>query len=106
HAHAARRGTSSVRASLVFLQVSMSPSNPGRNTFRTDPAFAKTSYIDRYVILCKRLRSAGLYDATCLVTSSREADAPIRQPDAEIGFSAFAGAIMARTEEFGVGPLY
>ncbi|MEV0006320.1 hypothetical protein AB0H28_29125, partial [Micromonospora sp. NPDC050980] len=31
HAHAARRGTSSVRASLVFLQVSMSPSNPGRN---------------------------------------------------------------------------
>lgn len=71
-------------------------------TFPIDPAFADTSYLDRYVILCKRLRSAGLYDGTCLVTSSREADAPIGQPDPEIGFAAFVSAIMARIEEFGV----
>ncbi|MEV0135575.1 hypothetical protein AB0H83_44880, partial [Dactylosporangium sp. NPDC050688] len=31
HAHAAHRCTSSVQALPVFLQVSMSPSNPGRN---------------------------------------------------------------------------
>ncbi|GHJ17910.1 PaeR7I family type II restriction endonuclease [Micromonospora sp. AKA38] len=81
---------------------SLRPGVPRSGTFPIDPAFTKTSYVDRYVILCKRLRSAGLYDATCLVTSSREADAPVRQPDLEVGFPAFVGAIMDRTEEFGV----
>ncbi|MEU7943726.1 PaeR7I family type II restriction endonuclease [Micromonospora taraxaci] len=79
-------------------------STPRSGTFPTDPAFVETSYLDRYAISCKRLQSTGLYDATCLVTSSREADAPIRQPDLEVGFEAFAGAIMARMEEIGVLP--
>ncbi|MFG1883592.1 PaeR7I family type II restriction endonuclease [Micromonospora sp. NPDC049102] len=77
---------------------------PRSGSFPIDPAFAETSYLDRYVILCKRLRSAGLYDATCLVTSSPEVDAPVRQPDLEIGFAAFVGAIMARIEEIGFLP--
>ncbi|MET8091338.1 PaeR7I family type II restriction endonuclease [Micromonospora sp. NPDC005220] len=75
---------------------------PRSGTLPIDPAFADTSYLDRYWVFCQRLMTAGLYDATCLVTSSREADAPIRQPDPEIGFAAFVGDIMARIEQVGV----
>ncbi|WP_431905491.1 PaeR7I family type II restriction endonuclease [Micromonospora carbonacea] len=81
---------------------SVGKGRPRSGTFPIDPAFADTSYLDRYVILCRRLRSAGLYDATCLVTSSRQSDAPIRQPDPEIGYAAFVSAILARIEEVGV----
>lgn len=83
---------------------SLRKGTPRSGGFPIDPAFADTSYLDRYVILCQRLRNAGLYDATCLITSAREADAPIRQPDPEIGFATFHGAIMARLEEIGVLP--
>lgn len=62
----------------------------------------KTDVGGRGAVLCKRLMSTGLYDATCLVTSSRDPDAPIRQPDPEIGFAAFVGAIAARIEQFSV----
>ncbi|MGC5051034.1 PaeR7I family type II restriction endonuclease [Micromonospora sp. DT48] len=75
---------------------------PRSGTLPIDPVFSDTSYLDRYAILCKRLIDAGLYDATCLVTSSREPDAPIRQPDPEIGFVAFVGSIAARIEKVGV----
>jgi hypothetical protein len=64
-----------------------------------DPVFTDTSYVDRYAIFCKRLMTSGLYNATCLVTSSREPLAPIRQPDPEIGFAAFVGDIAARIEQ-------
>lgn len=80
---------------------STSKGQPRSGAFSVDPHFADTSYLDRYTILCKRLMSAGLYDATCLVTSSREAGAPIRQPDPEVGFAAFVGAIAARIEQLG-----
>ncbi|MBQ1064666.1 MULTISPECIES: PaeR7I family type II restriction endonuclease [Micromonospora] len=78
------------------------PGTPRSGTFPIDPTFAGTSYVDRYVTLCKRLCAAGLYDATCLVTSSRDVDAPVRQPDPEVGFAAFVSSVMARTEELGV----
>ncbi|MGY3514995.1 PaeR7I family type II restriction endonuclease [Micromonospora sp. PTRAS2] len=90
---------------LVLVEETSRSTNKGSprsGSFPVDPVFAGTSILDRYVLLCKRLRSAGLYDATCLVTSSREPDAPIRQPDPEIGYAAFVSAIMARIEEVGV----
>jgi hypothetical protein len=77
---------------------------PRSGTFPVDPAFGETSYLDRYVLLCKRLRNAGLYDATCLLASSREGDAFVRQPDPEVGFAAFGAAILARIEEIGLLP--
>ncbi|WP_433346657.1 PaeR7I family type II restriction endonuclease [Micromonospora sp. CA-111912] len=77
---------------------------PRSGTLSIDAVFSNTSYLDRYGILCKRLMTSGLYDATCLVTSSREPEAPIRQPDPEIGFAAFVGAITARIEQIGVLP--
>ena len=45
--------------------------------------------------------ATGLYDATCLVTSARDVGAPIRQPDPELGFGAFVGAI-DRIRQLGV----
>ncbi|MEV4844303.1 PaeR7I family type II restriction endonuclease [Micromonospora matsumotoense] len=77
---------------------------PRGGTFPVDPVFAGTSHLDRYVLLCKRLRGAGLYDATCLLASSREGDAVVRQPDPEVGFAAFGAAILARIEETGLLP--
>ncbi|WFE67438.1 PaeR7I family type II restriction endonuclease [Micromonospora sp. WMMD714] len=80
---------------------SLRKSTPRSGTFPVDPAFGETSYLDRYVLLCKRLRNAGLYDSTCLLASSREGDAVVRQPDPEVGFAAFGAAILARIEEVG-----
>ncbi|MEU3452400.1 PaeR7I family type II restriction endonuclease [Micromonospora sp. NPDC006766] len=90
---------------VLLLEEAAGSTRKGRTrsgTLPVDPVFVDTSYLDRYAILCKRLMSAGLYDATCLVTSSREPEAPIRQPDPEIGFAAFVGAIAAHIEQVGV----
>ncbi|MBW4704446.1 hypothetical protein [Micromonospora sp. RL09-050-HVF-A] len=52
----------------------------------------------------RRVVGVLVYDATCLLASSREGDAFVRQPDPEVGFAAFGAAILARIEEIGIPP--
>ncbi|MGH3264148.1 MAG: PaeR7I family type II restriction endonuclease, partial [Trebonia sp.] len=43
----------------------------GTSTFRTDPVFDNSSYIDRYRLLFERLVRERLYDAACLISTER-----------------------------------
>jgi hypothetical protein len=54
------------------------------------------SYTERYQLFCQKLVRERLYDAACIVTSSR-AEGPrgvYHEPDAEIGFRNFASALI------------
>jgi hypothetical protein len=75
---------------------STSPVRIANSVFPVEPIFRRTSYMDRYRILCQRLVRERLYDAACFVVSPRDPAKPIRQPDKELGFSNFAAAIAGR----------
>ncbi len=64
--------------------------------FEVDPEFLGASYKERYELLCRRLVLERLYDATCFVTASADAAAPIHEPAADLSFQAFVKAIRAR----------
>ncbi len=64
--------------------------------FAVDPEFHEASYKGRYEILCRRLVSEGLYDATCLVTTSNDNTSPIHEPAEDLSFANFACAIRSR----------
>lgn len=84
----------------VFLlekcERSLSPVRLARSVFPVDPIFEGTSYADRYHILCQRLVRERLYDAACFVTTSKDPQQPIHEPDAELGFTNFVAAIAGR----------
>lgn len=67
-----------------------------KTVFPIDPVFEGTSYKDRYRILCRRLVRERLYDAACFVTSSRDPEQLIHQPDPETNFANFVAAIAGR----------
>jgi hypothetical protein len=60
--------------------------------FKAFKEFRGTSYSDRYALLCKRLVLERLYDAACLILSSRETgpNGDYREPDAQLSFKLFA----------------
>jgi len=64
--------------------------------FQADSAFSNMSYKERYRILCSRLVSDGLYDAACFVTSTKDPELPIHEPDPALSFNALRSAITAR----------
>lgn len=75
---------------------STSPVRLAKSLFPVDPIFENTSYKDRYRILCQRLVRERLYDAACFVTSSKDPEQPIHEPDPELGFTNFVAAIAGR----------
>jgi hypothetical protein len=84
---------------VFVLEESPKSNNPVRiasTPFNTDEVFARTSYRDRYQVLCRRLLSDGLYDAACFVTTSRVAGSRMMQPDPALSFAALQEAITKR----------
>jgi hypothetical protein len=84
---------------VFVLEESPQSNNPVRITstpFNTDRVFTRTSYSDRYNVLCRRLVSDGLYDAACFVTSSRVPGSRMTQPDPALSFAALQEAIAER----------
>ena len=81
---------------LEECKKSTSPVRMAKTVFPVDPIFEKTSYEDRYRILCRRLVRERLYDAACFVTSRKDPEQPIHQPDPEVNFSNFIAAIAGR----------
>lgn len=77
---------------------STSPVSVATTAFPGDPAFTRTSYKDRYRLLCRRLVEDGLYDAACFVTSTSDVDQPIHEPDPALGFANFVKAIVKRAD--------
>lgn len=64
--------------------------------------FRDTSYADRYAIFCRRLVLERLYDAACLILSSRHTgpDGDYREPDVQLSFRSFAASLVAHVTTF------
>ena len=99
---------SSLRPWLGYFM--MLEDSPGSNRpvsireqhFKVFGEFRETSYADRYAILCKRLVLERLYDAACLIMSSREAGASgdYREPDPYLSFRLFATSLVGHATAF------
>jgi hypothetical protein len=59
-------------------------------------AFTVPMNLSRIGVVCQRLVRERLYDAACFVTSSKDPNQPINEPDAELGFANFVAAIAGR----------
>jgi len=61
-----------------------------------------TDLPDRYALLCRRLVLERLYDAACLIMSSRETgpDGEYREPDPQLSFRLFATSLVAHVSTF------
>jgi hypothetical protein len=64
-----------------------------------EAVFARSSYQERYRILCQRLLRERLYDAVCLLVAPRGPDSFVTEPDPELGFAAFASRLAGRAME-------
>ncbi|BDI29661.1 hypothetical protein CCAX7_17120 [Capsulimonas corticalis] len=69
--------------------------------FPVDPVFQKTSYSDRYHILCQRLVLERLYDAACLTLSTHALPTTISHPSNAVSFQRFANELKAAAVKFG-----
>ena len=63
--------------------------------FKVFPEFCNSSYAKRYELFCLRLVRERLYDAACLIMSTREdgLQGKYREPCDEISFARFASAL-------------
>lgn len=66
--------------------------------FGTDPAFARTSYVDRYRILADRLVLDRLYDAACVLETA-PGEGILHEPEPTLSANAFANAIIGRVDD-------
>jgi len=96
----------SVRAPwLGFLYVvqeeekSTRPISTSQPHFEVDEVFDGASYLDRTVILCRRLVQRRLYSGACVATSSGEGPEAVREPAKDLTFSKFAAGIVGRVGE-------
>ncbi len=69
---------------------------------RTEEEFRGTSYADRYTILCKRLVLERLYDAACLIVSSRETgpSGDFKEPSPQLSFRLFATSLVGHATAY------
>ena len=78
------------------------PVNVREQHFKVFKEFKGTSYADRYSLLCRRLVLERLYDAECLILSSREtgSSGDYREPDQQLSFRLFATSLVAHATTF------
>ena len=84
---------------LILLhknQESTDPVEPKEPHFRVMPEFASASYARRYEILCERLVSEKLYDASCLLLSEGTIGKKVHleEPNPSSSFSRFVTALL------------
>jgi hypothetical protein len=70
--------------------------------FKVFKEFRGTSYADRYAILCRRLVLERLYDAACLLMSSRETGphGDFKGPNRQLSFRLFATSLVGHATAF------
>jgi hypothetical protein len=60
-----------------------------RTQLKTDPVFDRSSYVDRYGILCERMVLERLYTSAAFLTSPLGMDGGYTEPRAGLGFAPF-----------------
>jgi hypothetical protein len=70
--------------------------------FNVLPEFKSASYAKRYELFCERLIRERLYDAACLIISSKEGGikGKFSEPSEELSFSKFSSLLMSRAIAF------
>jgi hypothetical protein len=68
--------------------------------FKVDPVFEAASYAQRAEVLCRRLVLERLYDAACLLLSSRESATKITEPAEDLTFRRFVAALQGHVVTF------
>jgi hypothetical protein len=71
---------------------SLRPVSLPRTTLTPDPVFTKTSYIQRYGILCERMVLDRLYTAAAYISAPLGTDGHYSEPHPQLGFEQFARA--------------
>lgn len=87
---------------LEHAERSTTPVRVAEPHFGVFPEFQEASYADRYEILCRRLVRERLYDASCLLLSSKTGGrrGQYAEPAAELSFSNFAASLAAHAGAF------
>ena len=81
---------------------SLEPVKARSSHFKVLPEFERASYVNRYEIFCERLIRERLYDAACLIISSKAGGikGKYSEPSKELSFSKFASLLMSRAIAF------
>jgi hypothetical protein len=85
------------RAYIYMLEVTprvLAPVSVGRPFGNTDPVFIGASYLDRVVIMCERMRDAGLYHLAWVLGVTRQ-PLGFAEPSASVGWDRFAADLRA-----------
>lgn len=72
---------------------------PRESHFPVDPVYANTSYIDRFKILCQRMRREGLFGAVWFVTVD-PIDGVVEEPDPDLTYEKFIAEIRGKASVF------
>lgn len=72
---------------------STAPVRLSSSSFPPDEIFEKTSYADRYAILCRRLVYERNYDSATLLLSSRSGRRVYREPEPDLGIEPWARSL-------------
>ena len=73
--------------------------DPVSDHFSVDPAFNGTSYMDRFQILCERLRRENVYGAVWFVVVDPDAE-EVYEPVSELSYESFIAEIGGRIRAF------
>lgn len=81
---------------------SMTPVKVKEPHFKTFPEFRDASYAKRYEILLTKLVRERLYDAACLLLSTKDGGkkGTFREPTPELSFQNFASSLLAKAVAF------
>jgi hypothetical protein len=74
---------------LDRLPEALKPIRPQPMAFAKDPAFDRSSYADRYRLLCQRMIFDRYYSAAALILSAREDKGAYVEPSADLSVSKF-----------------
>ncbi len=74
-------------------------SNPKSHHFEPDPIFNNTSYLERFRIMCERLRRENIFGAVWFVVVDPE-NQTVEEPVKELSYDAFIAEINGRVNAF------
>lgn len=105
--HAAEAGLVGIRPpwlGYVFLMMeepqSTSPVSVRQSNFSVDEEFLGSSYLNRAILLCRRLMLKRLYDSACLLTGDGTGRPEgIREPASDLTWAKFEASLRGRVAE-------
>ncbi len=84
---------------------SVSPVGEKEPNFRVFPEFRNASYARRYELLCQRLVTEGLYNASCFLLATRSHNGSYEEPNATLSFQVFMDSLISHVvSETRTGP--